>query len=132
MTMSANLRGHRLASAALLVLGGAAVSAAVWTGGNHSWAIGSSVVYLVLAVGVYAWAGRTGDIAAILRAGGDERQRSIDRDGLVVAAVAMTMVAVVGAIIQLGRTGNPGVYGLFCVVEGAAFVSAVTVLHRRR
>jgi hypothetical protein len=132
MMMHRQVKGHRVASVVLLLVGGVAVSVATWTGGDHGWAIGSIVLYLVLAGVVYLWAGRSGDIAAILRAGGDERQRSIDRDAWMLAGVAMTLVAMIGAIVELGRTGNPGVYGLFCAVEGIVYAASVAVLRWRR
>ena len=44
----------------------------------------------------------------------------------------MAIVAVVGAIIELGRTGGAGVFGLFCVVAGVAYSVSLAVLRRRR
>jgi hypothetical protein len=44
----------------------------------------------------------------------------------------MSAVAVVGAIIEIGRTGNPGVYRLFCVVAGVVYAVALFLLRRRR
>jgi hypothetical protein len=44
----------------------------------------------------------------------------------------MTVVAVVGAIIELGRTGNPGVYGLFCLVAAVTYTAGLLELRRRR
>src|SRR5262245_13900005 len=112
--------GHRGAAAAVLVAGGVAVAVATWIAGDHGWAIAALAVYIVFAILASAWAGRSGDIAAILRVGGDERQRGLDRDATAISGLAMTLVAIVGAIISLGRTGNPGVYGFFCVVGGLA------------
>jgi hypothetical protein len=45
----------------------------------------------VLAVGAYVWAGRSGDVAALLRDGGDERQRGLDRDAMAITAVVMSL-----------------------------------------
>jgi hypothetical protein len=67
-----------------------------------------------------------------LRVGGDERQRSLDRDATAISGMVMSLVAVVGAIIQLGRTGNPGVYGVFCVVGGVTYAVSLAVLRRQR
>ena len=67
--------GHRTAAAAILAVGGGALAAAAWIGGDPVIAIGL-VVFYVLAGGVaYVWAGRDSDVGAIMRAGGDERQR---------------------------------------------------------
>jgi hypothetical protein len=124
--------GHRGASAAILVVGGVAVAIATWVSGNHGWAIVAVAIYVVLALLAYVWSGRGGDVAAILRVGGDERQRSLDRDATAITGVVMSLVAVVGAIVQLGRTGNPGVYGLFCVVGGVAYAVSLVILRRQR
>src|SRR5262249_22061192 len=68
-------KGRRGAPAAVLLVGGAAVAAASWIGSDHGWAIAAMAIYVVFAVIAYVWAGRSGDIAAVLRVGGDERQR---------------------------------------------------------
>ena len=130
--MAATVQGHRSASAAVLVVVGGGVAAATWLNGDHGWAIASIVIYAVLASAAYIWAGRSSDVAAIMRAGGDERQRSLDRDATALVGLAVTLVALIGAIVELGRTGNPGVYGLFCVVAGAVYMVSLLVLRRRR
>ncbi len=73
-------RGFRPAAATVLLIGGAGVAAVTWIGGDHRWAVAAIAAYLMLAIGSYPWAGRSGDVAALLRAGGDERQRGLDRD----------------------------------------------------
>jgi hypothetical protein len=118
MTLPAKRHGYRAATAIILLVGGVGVAIATWLGGNHAWAIAAIVAYAVLAVGAYVWAGRSGDVAALLRDGGDERQRGLDRDAMAITAVVMSFAAVVGALISIGRTGNPGVYGEFCVIGG--------------
>jgi hypothetical protein len=124
--------GFRAATATVLAIGGVAVATATWFGGDHGWAIGAIAAYAVLAVAAYVWAGQSSDVAALLRGGGDERQRGLDRDATAFTGLAMVVVAVFGALIQLGRTGNPGVYGTFCVVAGASYAISLTVLSRRR
>ena len=42
------------------------------------------------------------------------------------------MVAVVGAIVQIARTGDPGVYGLFCAVTGVTYAGGLLALRLRR
>jgi hypothetical protein len=108
MTIPARRHGFRAATAIILLVGGVGVAIATWLGGNHAWAIAAIVAYAVLAVGAYGWAGHSGDIAALLRGGGDERQRGLDRDATAIAAIVMSFAAVVGALISIGCTANPG------------------------
>jgi hypothetical protein len=126
------LGGHRRLAATITLVAGGAVAAATWVSGDHSWAIGIAAAFLVLAAVTYIWSGRTGDIAAVLRAGGDERQRGLDRDALALSAQATTVVAVVGAIVQIARTGDPGVFGLFCAVSGVTYAGGLLALRLRR
>lgn len=81
---------------------------------------------------LWAWAGGRGDVVAILRAGGDERQRSIDRDATSVTGPMMTAVAVVGGVVELARTGGAGVFGLFCAVAGVTYAFSLFMVLRRR
>jgi hypothetical protein len=130
--MTSLRRGKRAAAATILVAGGIGVGAASWTGGQHGWAIASIVLYVVLAAVAYLWAGRSGDFAALLRGGGDERQRALDRDATAFTAGALLLLALGGALVSLGRTGNPGVYGLFCAVGALAHGGYFAVVRRRR
>jgi hypothetical protein len=132
MMSHTTLGGHRRLATAIFVLAGGGVAAATWISGAHGWAIGIAAAYLVLAAITFVWSGRSGDIAAVLRAGGDERQRSLDRDALALSAHATTVVAVVGAIVQIARTGDPGVFGLFCVVSGVTYAGSLFGLRLRR
>ena len=132
MMSHTSLGGHRRLAAAITLLAGGAVAAATWVSGDHGWAIGIAAAYLVLAAITYLWSGRSGDIAAVLRAGGDERQRGLDRDALALSAQATTVVAVVGAIVQIARTGDPGVYGLLCAVSGLTYAGGLLALRLRR
>jgi hypothetical protein len=101
-------------------------------GGSRAWAIGASVTCAVLAVIAYVWAGGMGDVAANLRAGGDERQRSLDRDATALTGLAMMAVALVGALVALARTGDPGPYGVICAVAGIAYALSFATLRWRR
>src|SRR5438552_1437844 len=91
------ISGRRGATAGVLLVGGGAVAAATWIGGDHGWAVAALAIYAVLAVLAFVWAGRSGDVAALLRAGGDERQRGLDRDATAITGLALSLVAVVGA-----------------------------------
>jgi hypothetical protein len=126
------VRGHRGIAAGILVLGGAGVAAATWVSGNHGWAVGALAIYAVLATFAFVWAGGSSDVAAILRVGGDERQRGLDRDATAITGLVMSLAAIVGGIVQIARTGNPGVYGLFCVIGGLAYSVSLFQLRRRR
>ncbi len=124
--------GHRTAAPAILAVGGGALAVAAWIGGDPVIAIGL-VAFYALAVGVaYLWAGRDSDVGAIMRAGGDERQRRLDRDATAVAGLAMALTAIVGAIISTALNGgNPGGYGVICFVGGVSYVLALVILKRK-
>jgi len=117
-------RLRRGTTSVALLVGGAAVAVATWVGGSPAWALGVAVAYVVLAALTYLWAGGAGDAAAILRAEPDERQRGLDRDATALTGVAMALAALAGAVVSIGRSGNPGAYGVMCVVGGTASRSA--------
>jgi hypothetical protein len=128
----ATLTGHRATTAGVLVVAGGALAVATWVGGEHGLAIGLVVLYAVAATAAYLWSGRDTDVAAIMRAGGDERQRRIDRDATAVAGLAMIAVAIVGAVVSAARDhGNVGAYGVMCAVGGTAYAISLVVLRRR-
>lgn len=131
MTTPVPRRGSQATSAVVLVVGGAAVAGATWAAGNLAWAIAVMAAYVVLAAGAYLWAGRAGDIAALLRGSGDERQRGLDRDATAFTALVLIVAALAGALVSIGRSGNPGVYGAFCVIAGTSYVVALLALQRR-
>lgn len=124
--------GHRGAAAAVLAVGGGALAAATWIGGEHILSIGL-IAFYVLATGLaYLWAGRESDVGAILRVGGDERQRRLDRDANALSGLAMGLTAIVGAIVSAARNhGDIGGYGLICFVGGVTYALSLFVLKRR-
>ncbi len=124
--------GHRGASAAVLLVVGGAVAAAAWIGGHPGVAAAMIGVYVVLAVIALIWSGGRGDVAAIMRGGGDERQRALDLRATAAAGVVTTSVAIGGAIVSIARTGgNPGPYGVICMVLGISYGVALAVLRWR-
>jgi peptidoglycan/LPS O-acetylase OafA/YrhL len=123
---------RRALSAIVLATGGLALSAAIWASGSHGFALGALAFYTVASIVVFVWAGGRGDVAAILGTSGDERQRGLDRDATAITGLAVTLFALVGAIVAIARTGNPGAFGVICFVGGASYVVALTVLRRRR
>jgi hypothetical protein len=127
------LKGHRAATAIVVAVGGGAMTAGTWLGGEHGVAIGLLVFYVVAGAIVYLWAGRDSDAAAALRVGGDERQRGLDRDATAVACNAMMIAAIIGASFEAARHhGDPGPYGILCAIGGAAYVASFAYYRRLR
>jgi hypothetical protein len=124
--------GHRGATAAVLVVGGGGLAAATWVSGDHGLAVGLLVFYAVASGIAYLWSGGKGDVAAILRVGADERQRGIDRDATAISGLAMALAAIAGAIVQTARHGDPGAYGVMCLVGGVSYTIALVGVRRRR
>lgn len=116
----------------MLVVGGGAVVAASLIADDVAVAIVMGVLYIAFAIGAYFWAGGSGDVAAIMRVGGDERQRSLDRDATIIAGYCMVFAALTGAVVQIARREGPGAYGVMCAVGGVSYVVALFVLQRRR
>jgi hypothetical protein len=124
--------GHRSATPAILVVGGGALAVAAWIGGDPAIAIGLVAFYAVAGTVAYIWAGRDGDIGAILRVGGDERQQRLDRDATALSGLAMAVAAIVGAIVSVARNGgDPGGYGVICVVGGVSYAIGLIILKRK-
>jgi hypothetical protein len=128
----ATTTGHRGATAAVLLVGGGGLAAATWIGGDHGLALGLVAFYAVATVAAYLWSGRDGDVAAIMRVGGDERQRRLDLDATAYAGLAMGAAAIIGEIVSAARhNGDLGAYGLICVVGGVSYVVSLIVLKWR-
>jgi hypothetical protein len=127
-----NRTGRRWASALVLLVGGAGVAVATWISGEHGFALFVVAFYVVFATAAYLWAGGSGDTAAIIRVGGDERQRGIDRDATAITGLVVIVFSIAGAIVQQARTGNPGAFGLICVTAGLTYAVSLFVVRRRR
>jgi hypothetical protein len=125
-------QARRALSAIVLAAGSLALSAAIWASGSHGFALGVLVFYVVATIVAYRWAGGRGDVAAILSSGGDERQRGLERDATAITGLSMTLVALAGAIVSVARTGNAGDFGVVCLVGGATYAVALSVLQRCR
>jgi hypothetical protein len=129
---NAGTTGHRGATTAVLLVGGGALAVATWVGGEHGLSLGLAAFYAIAAVAVFVWSGRDGDVAAILRVGGDERQRRLDLDATAYAGLAMAVAAVIGAIVSAAQHhGAIGQYGVICVVGGVSYVVSLAVLKLR-
>jgi hypothetical protein len=116
----------------VLVVIGSALVVATWIGGDPGLALGLLAFYIVAAVIVYQWSGRSGDVAAMLRSGEDERQHSINIEATSVACFAATIAVLAGSIIETARGNGPGAYGVICVVIGVSYIVSLAVLRRRR
>jgi hypothetical protein len=124
--------GHRGTTAAVLAVAGSALALATWIGGDHGLAVGLVAFYAVAATAAYLWAGRDSDVGAIMRAGGDERQRRMDHDATALAGLAMGATALIGAIVSAAvNDGNIGGYGVICFVGGATYAVSLFVFRRR-
>jgi hypothetical protein len=123
---------RRSSSAAVLVVGGGGVAIATWVSGEHGMAIGLVAIYAVAAVVAYVWSGGIGDVAAIMRIGGDERQRGMDRDATAIMGIVVVLAAILGVIIQTARNADPGAYGVICAVGGISYAVSLFALRRRR
>jgi hypothetical protein len=116
----------------ILLVGGGAVAIGAWAGGHPGVAALVIGAYVMLAAIAFVWSGGRGDVAAIMRGGGDERQVAIDLRATALASVATAMFAVGGAVVNIARTGgDPGAYGVICMVFGISYGVALAVLHRR-
>lgn len=128
----ASTTSHRGATAAVLIVGGGCLAAATWIGGEHALALGLVAFYAIAALVAYLWSGRDGDVAAIMRVGGDERQRRLDREATALSGLAMGTAALIGAIVSAARNnGDIGQYGVICFVGGVSYVVSLVVLKRR-
>jgi predicted tellurium resistance membrane protein TerC len=124
--------GRRGLSAAVLVVGGALVAAAVWIGGGPRAAAIVFGAYLVFGLIAFIWSGGSGDVAAIMRGGSDERQHQIDLRATAAAGSATALFTVAAAIVSIARTGgNPGPYGVICLVFGLSYGVALVIFRRR-
>lgn len=125
-------RPHRSASAVILVVAGGALAVATWIGGEPWLAAFLAGFYAVLALGAWLWAGRDTDVGALMRGGGDERQRRIDRDATAISGLAMGVTAVLGAIVSAAvNEGQIGAWGAIAAVGGITYALSLGVLRSR-
>jgi hypothetical protein len=100
-------------------------------GGDHGFAIALAGFYGIVGVIAYRASGGSGDIAAIMRTDGDERQRSIDLEATRITGLAMGACAIVGTLVQTARGADASGFALVGTVGGIAYVVALVVLRRR-
>jgi hypothetical protein len=121
----------RLLGTASLIVLGAAITVGTWIGGQHGLAVSMGIFYAVAGLVVFVWSGRQGDIAALLRVDGDERQRQLDIGATAIAGLAMILCCIVGAVVDLARGGSGGPWVFVCAVGGTTYAIALTVIRRR-
>jgi drug/metabolite transporter (DMT)-like permease len=130
-SISVSRTGRRWLTAMTLAVAGGALAVATWIGGQHDVAVALVAFYAVCSVAAFIWSGRDGDVAAILRSAGDERQRRLDRDATAIAGLAMIVVSIIGGIISAARNGGDlGPFGIVCAVGGLAYIVALAGLRR--
>lgn len=127
MTMTA----RRWATTGTLAVLGAAVTLATWAGGEPYLALMLGGFYVLCCAVAYLWSRGSGDVAAIIRLSGDERQRQIDMRATAFAGMAALLFCLGGAIVDLARGGSGNPWALICAVGGLSYVVALAVLRRR-
>jgi hypothetical protein len=130
MTTTRTARRRNLSVAAYLVLGGA-IAVAAWIGGSWPLAVVLGAFYLVTGGVLFWWAGRSGDVAALLRASGDERQRMLDLRATAVSGLAMGAFAIAGAVVQLARGEDANPYAWVCFVGGVSYAIGLAAFKLR-
>jgi hypothetical protein len=122
---------QRTATVAVLAVGGGAVTVGTWLGGQHGLAVGLGLFYLICMVIAYLWAGGDGDVAAILRVSGDERQRALDLRATAISGLAMGLFCIGGLVVDLARGGSGNPWALVCAVGGLSYAVALAGFRRR-
>lgn len=131
MTAKTSTTARRNATTGLLAVLGAAITGATWVGGEHGLAIAMAGLYLLSCAVSYLWSRGSGDVAAIIRLSGDERQRLIDIRATAAAGLATIAFCLGGAMVNLAAGGTGSPWTLICVVAGLSYVVAVGVFRRR-
>jgi hypothetical protein len=129
--MTTQTTGRRTASTIAYVALGGAITIAAGIGGSWPLAVVLGGFYAVTGGVLYWWAGRNGDVAALLRAGGDERQRTLDLRATALSGFAMGAFAIVATIVQLARGADPNPYAWVCFVGGVSYAIGIAVFKFR-
>ncbi|HEY8729695.1 MAG TPA: hypothetical protein VIL94_08930 [Acidothermaceae bacterium] len=121
----------RLLGTGFVVVLGGAETVGAWAGGHHGLAVGIGAFYVIASLGVYVWSGRRGDVAALLRADGDERQRQLDMRATAIAGLVMIVCCIAGAVVNLAHGGSGGPWAVLAAVGGLAYAVALAGLRHR-
>jgi hypothetical protein len=130
-TRSLDKRARRQATTLALAVGGLAVTIALWVGGDHPGAVVIGVFYLVAVVVAAGWSRGSGDVAAIIRLEGDERQRQLDLKATAVAGGMLILVCLVAMAVDLAQGGDGQPYTWLCAAAGLTYAIALAALRRR-
>ena len=131
-TGTTTTRSRRLVVAgAFLLVPGLAISLAAWIGGEPYLALVLAGFYVLCGVGAYMWSAGKGDLAAIMRVDGDERQKLIDARATIITCYVVLAFCVGGAAVDLARGGSGNPWALICAVGGVTYAIALAVIHRR-
>jgi hypothetical protein len=125
------MTAKRLASTTLLVVLGGAITVGAWLGGEPYLAVALGIFYAVGCLIAYVWSGRRGDVAALLRVDGDERQRQMDLRATAISGLAMGLFCIGAAAVDLARGGTGVTWALVCAVGGVSYVIALAVVRQR-
>ena len=125
MTDQLKTAARKHATLATLAILGGAIAAAIWAGGDHGLAVGVAGFYAVCCVALFVWSRGDGDVAAILRLSGDERQTMLDLRATAATGVATIVFCLGGAIVNLARGGSGNPWTLICAVAGFVYISAL-------
>src|SRR6478609_4732476 len=99
------VKGGPWVTTTVLAVFGGAITLAAWIGGDHGLAVALGIFYLVCCGAAYLWARGRGDVAAIMRLTGDERQRLVDVKATAFAGLVVIVFCLAGAIVDLARGG---------------------------
>jgi hypothetical protein len=123
--------GRRLITTGVLVVLGLAIAAGAWIGGQRGFAVGLAIFYVVCGVVVYLWTRGSGDVAAIMRVDGDERQRQLDLRATAISGLAMGLFCIGATVVDLARGGSGMPWATVCAVGGVAYVGGLAIARRR-
>ena len=123
--------GRRLAATAVPLGLGLAIAAGAWIGGEQGLAVALAVFYVVCGVIAYLWTRGSGDVAAIMRVDGDERQRQLDLRATAISGLAMGLFCIGATVVDLARGGTGMPWATVCAVGGVAYIVGLAVVRRR-
>jgi hypothetical protein len=131
MTASASRRRHRVAVPAIMLTGGAALTAATAAGSAPAVDVAALASVTVLLTAAFWWVARgSGDVAAVAASRPDERQRAIDLGATALAGLAVAVFCLGAAIVSLARGGNGYPWAGLDAIFGLAYAAAFAVLRR--
>ena len=114
----------------MLAVLGAAIALAAWVGGEPYLALMLGAFYLVCCVGAYLWSRGRGDVAAVMRMSGDERQQGLDLKSTAAAGAVTLAFCVGGTVVDLARGGTGNPWALICAVGGVSYIAAFAYFRR--